>query len=286
MTDTVAAEAAPVEAPVSDTAVETQAPENQAPITSAPESPQTAAPASPDLQTMLANPDTRRQVLEALAAQDELRKELYGHPAVRQDLEHRVNSETGRRFKTWQEQELSRLQQEQQARDFAAQRQRELEMDEYELGRARKEQLQSEQQMTAAMNALRPQLEQELRPQISVDAMGRFYAGILQGMEFSPEEMGKFHPQNFSGPEEQLRFMRDYVIQREAERRVEAAVKERVPKEVEAALAERLRQSRETERAPVGLPPGGAQNDDKAFLDDYAAGRSSDHTRAKRLLGL
>jgi fused signal recognition particle receptor len=255
MTDT--ALASPAEAaPVVD--AETQAPAAPSEPQSAPESqPSQQAPAQPDWDALL-NDDARR-------------RELLKHPALKEELEHRLRSTREADIETRVQQ---RLAEQQRLREAEEAERKLLEMDSYELG----EKVKQERQQTRS----RAEIEAQLRQQALTDALafsGRALYGVAQKAGLSDEQLQKVNPQQYRSLEEWGEALVDTL----AELRAEKRLKERLPKEVEAAVQERLGAQRESSEAPVGLPAGGS-NDDKAFLDAYGRGEVHDHARARRIL--
>lgn len=221
------AEVTASEAPAS--AVETTP--SAAPATTAEPSPSAAS--EPDIATLLSKP--------------ELRKQLFSHPDLVREIEHRAASEAGRRAKA----EMERWQQQEQARQ---ERERLKSMDEYELGAHYKQQLSEQEQQEEFLARLRP-----LQEQYQLETLRRTGAEVFASVQAlakeagaTDEEMAQLNPMNYSSLGEYVKGAVKFMGNKEGKKLSKEMAK------VEAAAqreAERAAE-RETTPGPDVLPPG------------------------------
>jgi hypothetical protein len=188
---------------------------------------------APDAAAPVEAPKPPEVDLESLLKDPAIKKKLFDHPEIKQDYEHRISSEAGRRAKALQEQAQARWQQEQE-------RQRMLEMDDTELGNLIKQQALQKQQVIG--------LQAEAYRGIASEIFGKVHSWE----DLSDEDKTKLVPTNFKSLGDYI----EAIVAAKAEKITAKQMPTLVKQESEALLREELNKIRGT-AGPVSLAPAG-----------------------------
>lgn len=274
---TTTAEATDAEVAVQETPTTPQPAQAEGAATASPTTQPTGTEPGVDIESLLKDPAKRK----LLAGNRELLRELMTDPDVQKELDHRAQSEAGRRVKT----QLEAYQREQQAH---AERERLRQLDPYDLGEEVKKRFESEDQQAQ----LQAYLQQEIsnRELQMYREFGQRTHGALQQLATEagadPAELAKLDPASYDSPESYILGAVQFLSGKEGKKLAKEMAKEMAKVEAEAIVQERLGESRAKEPGPLNTPNGASASSDSDFLAEYASGKTNDHARARKLLSL
>ena len=247
---------------------------------------QSGEPASPTASSQPTPPAPAQPDLATLLSDAELRRELFKHPEVAKELDHRASSEAGRRVQAererWQQQETYR-----QAQEAARQeRERLAQMDEYEAGVYAKQQWAQQDAEEALQARLKPlQREAELR---YLSETGEQVFGTVETLAqeagATPDEMAQLAPSNYPSLPDYIKGAIKFLGTREGKR----LAKDMAKTEAAAIVEERLGEQRGQTTSPTVMPPGEGAMTDSDFLAQFPLivhPTKADYERARRLTG-
>ncbi|MDO8673048.1 MAG: hypothetical protein Q7O66_16695 [Dehalococcoidia bacterium] len=259
---TTNAEAVTTETPSTTTTVDSAA-------STATVEPSKAAP-KPDLATLLTDPETR--------------KELWNHPEVKKELEHRVSSERGR-VKADLERQVAAQQADWQRQQAAFQdRARLSQMDEVELGEEFKRRLAAQDydaaiqsQLQARLAPMRDQMEVGLMRMAGEELFGAALE-LAQEAGASEEEITQLNPQNYPSLREYAKGMAKFFGTKEGKK----LAKDMAKTEAKAMLEEQAAAEREKTPGPANLSAADPAMGDTEFAAAYGTGKTNDTARQIR----
>lgn len=239
---------------------------------------QTGTPPTPTTP----EPPTRQEPdLEALLADEEFSKKLVAHPKVKQTLDGML----GARLQREREVLTQRIQAEQVERDRQALVAHQKEMDEYELGAIRKQELVREDEARAQaqrqteIDAARQEAWTFGQIKGVIDKFGQRAAQLLDETEFA-----KIHPERFKHFDDPAGAYIDAIVEILVEKKAAAKAEKLAEARAEAIVQQRLGEQRDGAEVVPVLPNGSAVGKDKDFLAAYSRGESQDHARASKIL--
>ena len=237
----------------------------EAPVSESPSTEKPSPPTpEPDFETLLSNPDYRKRVFD--------------HPDTKKEFEHRVASEAGRRAKA----EVERIQMadrfRQQQEQASAERERLLNMDEFELGEQRKKELREQYEAETLQSKLQP-YQQQTEVQVLAKTGQEFFTSVYalaQEAGASDAELEQLNPQQYASLGEYVKGAIKFMATREGKR----LSKDMAKVEAAAMLEERAAKERDENLGPVALPPangrGPLTRDDLANMSPEEYRRNQD----------
>ncbi len=236
---------------------------------STPVEPSKDAPAKPDIETLLQDP--------------EYRKELLKHPEIARELEHRLSSERGRIKADYDRREQER--QQQQERQKARAELDHLEtMDDYDAGvkakqeaAAKKQELdkqEAEEALQARLQPLHDDLQVNLLRRTGQEVYGTVYE-LAKEAGASDEELTQLNPHNYGSLGEYVKGAIKFMATREGKN----LAKDMAKVEAKAMLEEQAAAARDNTPAPEILPPSEPGMSDSEFAAAYAAGTNTNTAR-------